>query len=55
MPDFSLDLKFPPNFTQKQVDSIKIVASGPHNPKAPKVVVRTETTVSITLLPADKK
>lgn len=51
--DFEVDLKFPMNFKAGDLDTIKLVATGPPNPKAANIVVRTEIPIVISLLPAE--
>lgn len=51
--EFEVELKFPANFKPGDVDSIKLVATGPPDPKAANVVVRTEIPLMINLLPAE--
>jgi len=50
---FQVDLKFPANFKPGDLDSIKLIATGPPNPKAANIVVRTEIPLSVSLLPAE--
>lgn len=51
--DFELELKFPPNFSPAQVTSIKLFATGPYDPKAANIVVRTEIPLAINILAAE--
>lgn len=51
--EFGLELKFPASYKPGDIDSIKLVATGPPNPKATNIVVRTEIPIVISLLPAD--
>ncbi|MBC8356731.1 MAG: hypothetical protein H8E66_32550 [Planctomycetes bacterium] len=51
--EFEVELKFPANFKAANIDTIKLVATGPPNPKAATIVVRTEIPLVISLLPAE--
>jgi hypothetical protein len=53
MNEFEVELKFPANFKPGDIDSIKLVATGPPNPKAANIVVRTEIHIVVSLLPAE--
>ena len=50
---FELELKFPANFKPTEVTSIKLFATGPHDPKKAKIVVRTEIPLTVSVLAAD--
>ena len=51
--EFEVELKFPASFMPGDIDSIKLIATGPPNPKAANIVVRTEIPLVISLLPAE--
>ncbi|MDA1049642.1 MAG: hypothetical protein O3C40_04060 [Planctomycetota bacterium] len=51
--DFELELKFPANFQPAEVTSMKLYATGPYDPKAANIVVRTEIPITINVLAAD--
>ena len=50
---FELELKFPANFQPAEVRSIKLFATGPYDPKAANIVVRTEIPITINVLAAE--
>ncbi|MEO8165387.1 MAG: hypothetical protein ABI619_08320, partial [Betaproteobacteria bacterium] len=51
--DFELEVKFPANFAPAEVASIKLFATGPYDPKAANIVVRTEIPITINVLAAE--
>ena len=51
--DYTLELKFPPNFKTGKIETIKLFATGPPNPKTANIVVRTEIPISVTIQPAE--
>ncbi|MFT5525149.1 MAG: hypothetical protein ACI9HK_003115, partial [Pirellulaceae bacterium] len=51
--EFNLELKFPANFKPSVVDSIKVFATGPPNPKTANIIVRHEVPITIDVQPAD--
>ena len=53
--DFELELKFPANFKPAEVKSIKLFATGPPNPKAANIVVRTEIPITVNILAPEPK
>jgi hypothetical protein len=48
---FTLPLKFPANFAAGMIETVKVTASGPPDPKRPQVVVKAEMPVTLKLLP----
>ena len=50
--DFELKLEFPNGFPPSELKTIRVIASGPPDPKAANIVVRTEIPIVIRLLSA---